>query len=110
MKKSNLKLGMVVKTKDRKRYLVAEINGCRCLIGKEDTILLSAYTEEMKGMDPDNDIVAVYEQGIRPMEDILDMLGEPIWKSEVESVEITAAEAFRVLREYYGKEIRILEE
>lgn len=110
MKKRDLMPGMVVKTKDGKRYLVAVINRMECLIGKEDTILLPSYTEDMECMHPDSDIVAVYEQAIRPMQDILDMVGEPIWERKEKVKEITAEEAFRTLREHYGCSVRIMEE
>lgn len=110
MEKRELMPGMVVKTKDGKRYLVAVINRMECLIGKEDAILLSSYTEDMECMHPDSDIVEVYEQAIRPMQDILDMVGEPIWERKEKVKEITAEEAFRTLREHYGCSVRIMEE
>lgn len=110
MGKRDLMPGMVVKTKNGKRYLVAIVNGVECLIGKEDTISLSAYTEDMECRYPDSDIMVVYEQNIRPMQDILDMVGEPIWERKEKVKEITAEEAFRTLREYYGCSVRIMEE
>lgn len=109
MKKNDLKLGMVVKTMNGERFLIAEINGKRYLIGEEDSISMEEYEEDMSYPIPDYDIVEVYEQCGRPLKDILNMLGEMVWKRE-EVKEITVTEAFRILKEHYGCSIRIMEE
>ena len=108
MKKGDLKLGMVVKTMNEERFLIAEINEKRYLIGEEDAVSMEEYEEDMSYPIPDYDIIEVYEQCERPMKDILNMLGELIWKRE-EVKEITAEEAFRVLREHYGCSVRVME-
>ena len=110
MKKSDLELGMVVKTQNGQRFLIAEFRGKRHLIGEEDSISMEEYAEDMSYPIPDYDIIEVYEQCGRPVADIFNMLGELIWKRTGEIKEITAAEAFRALKEHYGCSVRIMEE
>lgn len=82
MKKSSLESGMVVKTKDGKKYLLVAVRAELVLVGKEEWTTLRNYREDLlHDIYEDLDIVEVYATNGGPFNRMIE-LGRLIWKRE----------------------------
>ena len=110
--KSDLKTGMVVETRNGNRYMVYESRLLRHLNYAE----LNNYDQNMKCIsDEDFDIVKCFDihSNAYSIGDIispgcnsdLDLL----WERKPEEKVISSAEAFKVLKEHYGCDVKIKE-
>ena len=109
MKKSDLKNGMIVKLRNGERYMLIDFKGEMWFIGQKEIGSIREYGENLKNQQEEFDIMEVYDQEPRPLRDITNVVGRVIWRRGKETKEITAAEAFRVLREHYGQDVKIME-
>lgn len=115
MKKKDLKSGMVAETRNGARWLVMKKTRRD---GTKRMILASNY-EAQKIEDynddltyewvPDYDIMKLFFPAEGPIQKMLKSSENLIWTRK-ETKEITAEEAFRVLREHYGEPVSIAEE
>lgn len=110
MVKSDLKSGMVIKMRNGVMLLLIEKGGA--LFGVSERVIISTvnYNEDMTCNFSDLDIVKVYNP---PIEKVLDPSQEwdeyLVWSRD-DTREITAEEAFRILKEHYGCDVKIVEE
>ena len=115
MKKKDLKSGMVAETRNGVRWMILKKTRRD---GTKKMILASNY--EMQKIEdynddltyesvPDYDIMKLFFPVEGPIQKMLESSENQIW-SRKETKEITAEEAFRVLREHYGEPVSIAEE
>ena len=115
MKKKDLKSGMVAETRNGVRWMILKKTRRD---GTKKMILASNY--EMQKIEdynddltyesvPDYDIMKLFFPVEGPIQKMLESSENQIW-SRKETKEITAEEAFRVLREHYGERVSIAEE
>lgn len=110
MKKSDLKSGMTVETRGGERYMLVEVSGEIFLLGYEGFTCMHLYEEDLTMIsNPDYDIVKVWNILPAHLEALKDFEDEQaIWIRE-ETREITAEEAFRILKEHYGCPVKIMD-
>lgn len=112
MKKSDLKSGMVVEVRNGDRYLLIEDSGEIFLLGYDGFNYMHSYEEDLTMIsNPDYDIVRVWSSfpaGFKYLA-ALDPECAVVWTRE-ETREITAEEAFRILKEHYGCPVKIIDE
>lgn len=115
MKKKDLKSGMVAETRNGVRWMILKKTRRD---GTKMMVLASNY--EMQKIEdynddltyecvPDYDIMKLFFPAEGPIQKMLESNENQIW-SRKETKEITAEEAFRVLREHYGERVSIAEE
>lgn len=115
MKKKDLKSGMVAETRNGVRWMILKKTRRD---GTKRMILASNY--EMQKIEdynydltyecvPDYDIMKLFFPAEGPIQKMLESNENKLWERK-ETKEITAEEAFRVLREHYGEPVSIAEE
>lgn len=110
MKKSDLKSGMVVETRNGNRYLLVEHRGKIFLLGYDGFNYMSSYEEDLTMIsNPDYDIDKVWNGFPSSFKYLAAFDPErAVWTRE-ETREITAEEAFRILKEHYGCPVKIMD-
>ena len=109
--KSDLKTGMVVETKNGNKYMVY---GDR-LVRSNYFNKLSCYDKDLKNKNnEDYDIVRCFDINsacINCIEDILKIIGgkKILWERKPKEKVISSDEAFKVLKEHYGCDVKIKE-
>lgn len=82
MKKSDLRSGMVVKTKEGMKYLLIEAREELILVGKEEWTTLRHYRDDLlHDIYNDLDIVEIYATNHGTFNDMIEF-GRLIWKRE----------------------------
>ena len=115
MKKENLEYGMVAETRNGVRWLVlekTERGGTKRMIlaSRHEMLEIEDYSDDLTyECVPDYDIMKLFFPKEGPIQKILESRENLIWTRK-ETKEITAEEAFRVLREHYGEPVSIAEE
>lgn len=104
--KSDLKTGMVVETRNLMRYMV-----CGNRIVRTDVFVTLSHFKDNLLCDFNNnyDIVKCFDVPQDPMDtiDILENPGELLWERKPEEKVISSDEAFKVLKEHYGCDVKI---
>lgn len=114
MKKSDLRSGMVVETRGGWRGLVVEFPDGLEAISNNCVLGLDYYASDLKReVDSESDIVKVYNPGVISAGQLLpgnfhSYMKSLIWERN-DTKEISSEEAFRVLKEYYGCDVKIME-
>lgn len=107
--KNDLRTGMTVKICDGDFYLVY---GER-LLGNRGYMEFDRYFKDLtcKHSGDDYDIVEVYDisKTATTLKNILDHPGTLIWSREPKEREISSEEAFKILKEHYGCDVKIKE-
>lgn len=106
--KDDLKTGMIVKTRSDKIFAVFGGN----LLIHDGFEPIDKYSIDLIHKNNHSyDIVKVYDinDKIDSLKKILDQPGKLIWEREPEKREISSEEAFKILKEYYGCDVRIKE-
>lgn len=111
MRKSDLRSGMVIELRNGLRYLLVDFNGKLNGIRDEGWHFIYGYREDMTySKTSEFDVVKVWKPTPRSLEGIKELSDEEaVWIRE-ETREITAEEAFRALREFFGGPVSITEE
>lgn len=114
MLKSDLRSGMVVETRCGWRGLIVEYQDGLEAISDTCVLGLDYYTSDLRReVDSDCDIVKIFNPGVLPFREIsvfsLDRYGNGLIWERNDTKEISAEEAFRVLREHYGCDVKIME-
>lgn len=115
MKKKDLKSEMVAETRNGVRWLVLEKTGRggtkrMILASRHEMLEIEDYSDDLTyKWVPDYDIMKLFFPAGGPIQRMLESSENLIW-SRKETKEITAEEAFRVLREHYGEPVSIAEE
>jgi hypothetical protein len=115
MKKSDLKTGMWVETKEGKKAMVllGTLNGD--IISGQTWFPLSSLDEDLTfKKDPEASIVKIYSSswnmGYMNKEEPYDMGNRTlIWEREKPTKEISLTEAFAILKQHYGCDVKISE-
>lgn len=105
--KDDLKTGMTVKTRCGDRLAV---HG-KCLLGEDESYYLYTFSSDLKcNFDKDLDILAINDinEEVTCLGDILCYPGKLIWSRPKER-EISSEEAFKILKEHYGCDVKIKE-
>ena len=103
MTKKDLKTGMVVETKDGRRYLV--LAECQHLAGMKRNMEYETHKDDLTYYKDDLTICKVYKPSMSNLEEMLNNPGDPIWKRE-EAKEHTLAEIEKLL----GYPVKIVKE
>lgn len=115
MKKKDLKSGMVAETRNGVRWIVLKKtrrDGTKRMIltSRHEMLEIKDYNYDLTyECVPDYDIMKLFFPAEGPIQQTLESNKNLIW-SRKETKEITAEEAFRVLREHYGEPVSIAEE
>lgn len=109
--KSDLKSGMVIQVRNGDTYLLCDFNGVLHAIKNDSCFHLTNHRSDMKcEVNEDFDIVKVFYNGCNSLSSVLDVTDtKPIWTCGEEK-EISADEAFRILKEHYGCDVKIMQE
>jgi hypothetical protein len=111
MKKSDLRNGMTVELATGDRRLVMMVNRGMILMGEYCSTLSDAYREDLTNTFSQKlDIVKVYKNEPTSLEQMLEASDQLLWRREDNTKEISASEAFRVLKEHYGCDVKIMED
>lgn len=112
MRKKDLKSGMIVELQNEERYLLVRFDNGLHGVGQISELNLDEFNDDLTcGGASKYDIVKIYlPEDVVSFNDFMDVFRcREIWSRD-ESREISAEEAFRVLREHYGCNVKITEE
>lgn len=106
--KDDLKTGMRVTTRDGEIFTVY---GERLLAIDGSESIYNYYMDLTHWNNSDFDIVEVHDinKNVASFRDILDYPGKLIWSRESNEREISSEEAFKILKEHYGCDVKIKE-
>lgn len=106
--KDDLKTGMRVTTRDGEIFTVY---GERLLAIDGSESIYNYYMDLTHCNNSDFDIVEVHDisKNVASFRDILDYPGKLIWSREPNEREISSEEAFKILKEHYGCDVKIKE-
>lgn len=111
MKKSDLRNGMTVELANGNRRLVMVIDGEMIFVGEYYSTLSDVYREDLtNAFSKELDIVKVYKNVPTSLEQVLKASDQLLWQREDNTKEISVSEAFRVLKEHYGCDVKIMED
>lgn len=111
MKKSELRSGMTVELANGNRRLVMMIDGKLILLGECSSIIGEHYREDLTSAYSEKlDIVKAYKNEPTSFEEMLEASDQLFWQREDNTIEISVSEAFRVLKEHYGCDVKIMED
>ena len=111
MKKSELKNGMTVELANGDRRLVMVIDEELILLGERSAIIGKCYREDLTNTYYEQlDIAKVYKNAPLSLGLILEASEQLLWQREDNTKEISVSEAFRILREHYGCDVKIMED
>lgn len=111
MKKSDLKNGMTVEYANGNRRLVMMIDGELIFLGECNNLSANYYREDLTNKHSEElDIVKVYKNVPASLELMLEESNQLLWRREDNTKEISVSEAFRVLKEHYGCDVKIMED
>ena len=111
MKKSDLKNGMTVELANGNRRLVMMIDGELILLGECSSLEADYYREDLTNEYSEKlDIVKVYKNVPTSLERMLEESDRLLWQREDNTKEISTSEAFRILKELYGCDVKIMED
>ncbi len=111
MKKSDLRNGMTVELANGNRRLVMMIDEELFLIGECSNLSAEFYREDITNpYSKDLDVVKVYKNEPTSLEQMLEASDQLLWQREDNTKEISVSEAFRILREHYGCDVKIMED
>ncbi len=111
MKKSDLRNGMTVELANGARKLVMLIDGKLILLGEFSSLSTENYREDLTNACSEKlDIAKVYKNAPTRFEAMLKESDQLLWQREDNTKEISVSEAFRVLKEHYGCDVKIMED
>lgn len=111
MKKSDLKNGMTVELANGNRRLVMMIDGELILLGECSSLEADYYREDLTHAYSEKlNITKVYKNEPESLELMLEESDQLLWRREDNTKEISVSEAFRVLKEHYGCDVKIMED
>ncbi len=111
MKKSDLRNGMTVELATGDRRLVMMIDGELILLGECSNLKGECYREDLTNLYSKNlDVVKVYKNAPTSLEEMLEASDQLLWRREDNTKEISVSEAFRILKEHYGCDVKIMED
>ncbi len=111
MKKSDLRNGMTVELANGAQRLVMMIDEELIFIGKFSNLKGECYREDLTNEYSEKlDIVKVYKNVPTSLEEMLKVSDQLLWQREDNTKEISVSEAFRVLKEHYGCDVKIMED
>lgn len=112
MKKKDIVSGMVAETRNGVRWMVLKKDrrSGMILASMLKMLDMDSYCDDLTyGNIPDYDIMKLFFPAEGPIQKMLESNENKLWERK-ETKEITAEEAFRVLREHYGEPVSIAEE
>lgn len=111
MKKSDLKNGMTVELATGDRRLVIVIDGELFFLGEYGNLSAEFYREDITNpYSKDLDVTKVYKNAPTSFEEMLEASDHLLWRREDNTKEISVSEAFRILKEHYGCDVKIMED
>ena len=111
MKKSDLRNGMTVELANGDRRLVMAIDGELIFLGRNSSFKGEHYREDLTNECFEKiDIVKVYKNVPTDFEGMLESNDRLLWQREDNTKEINVSEAFRILKEHYGCDVKIMED
>ena len=111
MKKSDLRNGMTVELATGDRRLVMMIDGELFFLGEYSSLSAERHREDLTNLYSKNlDVVKVYKNAPTSLEEMLKESDQLLWQRGDNTKEISASEAFRVLKEHYGCDVKIMED
>lgn len=111
MKKSDLKNGMTVELANGNRRLVMVIDGELFFLGECSNLSAERYREDLTNLYSKNlDVVKVYKNAPTSFEEMLEASDQLLWRREDNTKEISVSEAFRILKDHYGCDVKIMED
>lgn len=111
MKKRDLRNGMTVEYANGSRRLVMIIDGELIFLGECNSFKGEYYREDLTNeYSEELDIVKVYKNVPTSLEEMLKESDQLLWQREDNTKEISVSEAFRVLKEHYGCDVKIMED
>lgn len=104
MTKKDLRTGMVVETKEGKRYLV--LAECEKMVGIDYYMEYESHTDDLTYYEDRLTIVKVYKPTVLSLNSMLEYPGHPIWERKKEPKEHTLSEIEKLL----GYPVKIVKE
>ncbi len=111
MKKSDLRNGMTVELATGDRRLVMMIDGELIFLGECSSLRTDCYRGDLTHAYSEKlNIMKVYKNEPTSFEEMLEASDQLLWRREDNTKEISVSEAFRILKEHYGCDVKIMED
>lgn len=110
MTKSDLKSGMAIELRCGERFLLVEIGKELYALNESGCGLISEYRNDLTSLImPEYDILKIWEGKHYFLFLIKDLTDETAFWIRGDTKEITVEEAFRILKNHYGCDVKIME-